>query len=172
MKNQNQHIVLRSATIDDLPTLERWDEQEHVIASDPNDDWNWEEELRRNPEWREQLIAELTNTPIGFIQIIDPKQEDTHYWGEIATGHKAIDIWIGENENLGKGYGAKMMQLALQRCFEDEETHTVLIDPLVSNTDAIRFYERIGFTFVEQRTFDEDECMVYKMTREDWEELV
>jgi hypothetical protein len=47
------HITLRPATIADLPTLEYWDTQEHTIHSDPNDDWNWAEELRRFPEWRE-----------------------------------------------------------------------------------------------------------------------
>ena len=75
-------IILRNAVINDLSLLNYWDEQEHVIASDPNDDWNWEEELLKNPEWREQLIAELDGRPIGFIQIIDPYKE------EAITGEK------------------------------------------------------------------------------------
>ena len=64
---------LRPATPDDLELLRRWDEQPHVIESDPNDDWGWEQELARDPDWREQLIAEVDGTPIGFIQIIDPR---------------------------------------------------------------------------------------------------
>lgn len=52
-------IRLRSATPADLELLQEWDEQAHVIASDPNSDWGWEVELGRNPDWREQLIAEL-----------------------------------------------------------------------------------------------------------------
>ncbi len=67
-------ITLRPATIDDLPLLLHWDEQPHVIESDPSDDWEWEIELLRNPDWREQLVAEADGRPIGFIQIIDPKQ--------------------------------------------------------------------------------------------------
>jgi hypothetical protein len=59
-------IELRKAVIEDLDVLKYWDKQEHVIASDPNDDWNWEYELTRNPEWREQLIAELDERPIGL----------------------------------------------------------------------------------------------------------
>ena len=51
---------LRRATPDDLALLRHWDAQPHVIASDPNDDWQWETELHRDPPWREQLIAELT----------------------------------------------------------------------------------------------------------------
>lgn len=32
-------IRLRPATPADVPLLRRWDEQPHVVSSDPNDDW-------------------------------------------------------------------------------------------------------------------------------------
>jgi hypothetical protein len=94
---------LRPATSADLDLLRHWDEQPHVIASDPNDDWHWEEELDRTPDWRKQLVAEIDGRPIGFIQIIDPAREESHYWGDIAENLRAIDIWIGEATDLGKG---------------------------------------------------------------------
>ncbi len=72
-------ISFREATIKHLELLEYWDKQFHVIASDSNDDWNWDIELRRQPDWREQLIILKDNIPIGFIQIIDPHLEETHY---------------------------------------------------------------------------------------------
>ena len=52
-------LHLRPATINDLELLRRWDEEPHVVDSDPNDDWGWETELLRSPPWREQLIAEV-----------------------------------------------------------------------------------------------------------------
>ncbi|CAD5256140.1 MULTISPECIES: GNAT family N-acetyltransferase [unclassified Imperialibacter] len=70
------HIKLRTATIQDLPLLLHWDEQPHVIASDPDDEWGWESELKKTPPWREQLVAELDGRPIGFVQIIDPEKEN------------------------------------------------------------------------------------------------
>lgn len=158
-------IHLRTATIADLPTLLHWDEQPHVIESDPNDDWEWETELQRSPDWREQLIAELDGRPIGFVQIIDPAREETHYWGEVPHGLRAIDIWIGEATNTGKGYGTEMMRLALARCFADPLVTTVLIDPLASNVAAQRFYERLGFQFVDRRMFGEDDTFVYRLER-------
>jgi aminoglycoside 6'-N-acetyltransferase len=160
-------INLRPATLADLELLRYWDEQPHNIAADPNDDWGWEMELDRTPDWREQLIAELDHRPIGFIQIIDPAREDSHYWGDVPTNLRAIDIWIGEKEDLGKGYGTKMMQLALDRCFADRAVTAVLIDPLANNTRAHRFYERLGFKFVERRQFGADDCFVYRLDRED-----
>ncbi len=161
-------INLRPATPSDLTLLQHWDKQLHVIACDPDDDWDWELELARDPEWREQLIAEIDSRPIGVIQIINPAQEDSHYWGNIASNLRAIDIWIGEQTDLGKGYGTIMMQLALIRCFADPLVTAVLVDPLASNTRAHRFYERLGFEFVEQRQFGDDECFVYQLNRENW----
>lgn len=158
-------IKLRLASIADLALLRHWDEQPHVLESDPNDDWNWEIELLRTPDWRGQWIAELDGRPIGFIQIIDPAREETHYWGDVPENLRAIDIWIGEIEDTGKGYGTKMMQLAIERCFSDPAVTAILIDPLSSNTDAHRFYERLGFEFVERRTFGEDDTFVYQMPR-------
>ncbi|WP_308737902.1 GNAT family N-acetyltransferase [Nostoc sp. 'Peltigera membranacea cyanobiont' N6] len=90
------------------------------------------------------MIAQINGRPIGFVQIIDPAREESRYWGDVAPDLRAIDIWIGEETDLGKGYGTKMMQLALNRCFADPRVTTVLIDPLASNTRAHRFYERLG----------------------------
>jgi len=159
-------LNLRPATVADLELLRYWDAQPHVIASNPNDSWDWVAELGRNPDWCEQWIAELDGTPIGFIQIIDPQREETHYWGHVPANLRAIDIWIGVAANLGKGYGTRMMRLALARCFADPAVTAVLIDPLASNTRAHRFYERLGFRFVERRRFGEDDCHVYRLERE------
>lgn len=157
---------LREANIDDLALLEYWDTKQHNIDSDPKDDWNWSIELLHYPTWREQLFAEIDGRPIGFLQIIDPAEEETHYWGDVEPNLRAIDIWIGEEEDLGKGYGTQMMKLAISRCFEDERVTGVLIDPLESNVRAIRFYEKLGFRFVEYRMFGDDLSAVYKLDKE------
>lgn len=162
-------IKLRPADISDLEILRHWDEQPHVIESDPNDDWLWENELGKKRDWREQLIAELDSRPIGYIEIIDPLLEEEHYWGaDIEPNLRAIDIWIGEAGDLGKGFGTQMMKLALEKCFAPPEVTAVIIDPLAANTNAHRFYERMGFKFVERRQFGADDCFVYRLERADW----
>ena len=60
------------------------------------------------------------------------------------------------------------MALALARCFDDPSVSAVLINPLASNTRAHRFYERIGFRFLERRRFGDDECFVYRLERVDY----
>lgn len=169
MKTDSIHnITLRRATLADVDKLYEWDKKPHVIASGTDDDWVWEDAINNTADWQEQLVAELNGTPIGVIQIIDPEREETHYWGNIAPNLRAIDIWIGEETELNKGYGTQMMQLAIERCFAPKEVTAVIIDPLAHNTDAIRFYQRLGFEFVEKRVFGDDECDVHQLSREKW----
>src|SRR5690606_15844488 len=113
-------ISLRRATIDDLATLQRWDEEPDVAASRGDDDvFDWASELPREVDWRELLMAENDGRPVGFVQIIDCAREETHYWGAVEGNLWAIDVWIGEAEDRGRGYGTRMMQLAIRRCFSD-----------------------------------------------------
>ena len=158
-------IKLRQATINDLALLTYWDTKQHVIDSDPDDDWNWAVELNRNPAWRQQLVAEHDERPIGFIQIIDPYKEETHYWGEVEKNKRAIDIWIGEEEDLNKGFGTIMMQRAIELCFSEPDVNAILIDPLKSNIKAHRFYKRLGFEFIEEREFDGTTCFVFELKK-------
>ena len=78
-------LRLRTATADDVALLRDWETRPHIIDTLGSDDWQWETELLRSPDWRQQLIAEVGSRPIGFIEIIDPAREDTHYWGDIEA---------------------------------------------------------------------------------------
>lgn len=166
--SHDMNIKLRHASIKDLETLLYWDTQPHVIACDPDDDWHWREELKRAPAWREQFIATMDGRDVGMVQIIDPAKEESHYWGKVEKNLKAIDIWIGEATDLNKGYGSKMMKLAISHCFSDPEINGILIDPLVTNNAAIRFYVRLGFRFVEYRYFDQSYCAIMRLDRQHW----
>ncbi len=171
-----QGIILRTATLADVPHLERWDRQPHVISATTDDpdadcafeDVCWPDEIADQDEHSEYLIAELDGHPIGAMQIIDPHLERTHYWGSIRANLRAIDIWIGEPDFLGKGHGETMMRLAFARCFADPVVEAIVIDPLASNVRAHRFYRRLGFKPLGRRTFDEDDCLVHELKREDW----
>jgi aminoglycoside 6'-N-acetyltransferase len=60
------------------------------------------------------------------------------------------------------------MNLVLRRCFADPPVFAVLIDPLAGNVGAHRFYERLGFRFIERRRFGDDDCFVYRLDRTDY----
>jgi aminoglycoside 6'-N-acetyltransferase len=172
-------IELRPATDADVPQLQRWDLEPDVISATSDDpdspkafgDLYWPDELAMQSPVYQYFIAELDGRPIGAMQIIDPHLEPTHYWGEIAPNLRAIDIWIGDAADRGKGYGARMMRLALERCFADPAVTGIVIDPLASNVRAHRFYHRLGFRPVGRRMFGDDDCLVHELTRGDWEAL-
>jgi aminoglycoside 6'-N-acetyltransferase len=165
---ERRALCLREATPEDCALLRYWDTLPHVIASDPNDDWEWETELCKFPPWREQLMAEVDGRPIGFMQIIDPALEDSHYWGDIPAGMRAMDLWIGEPDFLGQGHGSTMMMLGIDRCFAVASVTAIVIDPLASNVRAHRFYQRLGFVPIGLRHFGQDECLVHELRRQTW----
>lgn len=167
-------LHLRHAVPEDAPLLRRWDDAPQVADADPNDDWEWERELPRRHDWREQLIAEVDGRAIGFMEIADPARADDAYWAEWLAAHpahaarhwRAIDIWIGEADALGQGHGTAMMQAALARAFADARVDGVLLDPLQSNAGARRFYARLGFIEAGPWRFGDDDCMVLMRMRE------
>ena len=154
--------------------LEQWDREPHVISAVTDDphvdkayaDMDWPAEIAAASAASHYLIAETDGRPVGILQIMDPHLEPSHYWGEIEPDLRALDIWIGPPDALGKGYGRQMMHLALERCFSDPAVTAVVIDPLASNTDAHRFYRRLGFVAEGHRMFGEDDCLVHRLTRD------
>jgi aminoglycoside 6'-N-acetyltransferase len=174
-------VRLRPAMLDDADLLAGWDREPHVIAcstDDPNADIafggiEWREELADQSPVSFYRIGEIAWDglwrPIGVMQVIDPHDEPTHYWGEIEPGLRALDIWIGPKDALGHGYGTQMMTLAINDCFATPGVAAIVIDPLASNTDAHRFYQRLGFEVVGRRMFDEDDCLVHRLSREAWQ---
>ena len=161
---------MRRAEAGDIQALEHWDEMPHVKEATSEDgmsgfEADWAEELAPREDGCEFWIAEVGGRAIGAMQIIDPARERTHYWGEIEPGLRAFDIWIGEADMLGQGWGTEMMKWAIARALADDDVEAILVDPLANNARAHRFYERLGFRFVERRVFDEDECCIYRLDR-------
>ena len=151
-----------SACSSDRPDLE--------VAFDGID---WREELAERSDVSFYDIAEVAEDgvwrPIGVMQVCDPHLEPTHYWGEIEPELRAMDIWIGPPDALNRGYGTRMMTLAIDAAFADPAVTGIVIDPLNGNVDAHRFYHRLGFRDVGRRMFDEDDCLVMRLERSDWE---
>lgn len=157
---------MRPVRPSDAAILAGWDRRPHVReaigADDPSD---WDAELAGDPPWRDWWIAEADGRPVGIVQISDPAAEPSRYWGEIGAGHRAIDIWLGEPDVLGRGLGTAMMRFALARAFAPPDVGSVLVDPLERNRRARRFYARLGFVEVGPRRFGDDDCIVCRLDR-------
>lgn len=170
-------VRLRPAVAGDAAILAAWDKEAHVISAttdDPEADVafggaDWSAELAMQSDVFRYFIAEADGRPIGAMLAIDPAREPNHYWGDIEANLRALDIWIGPKDALGKGYGTAMMTQALGACFADGRVTAVVIDPLASNAAAHRFYRRLGFQPVGRRMFGDDDCLVHRLERAEWE---
>jgi aminoglycoside 6'-N-acetyltransferase len=170
-------VTVRVATQNDAPTLARWDADPEVIACTTDDPGAeqafpgavWPDEIAGNSDVTCYYIAELDGRAIGAMQVIDPHREPTRYWGDVGPNLRAIDIWIGDASDRNKSYGALMMGAVIDACFADPAIAAIIIDPLNSNTDAHRFYRRLGFKPIGRRLFNgEDDCLVHRLERADW----
>lgn len=174
-------LTIRTATLADAARLYEWDEKPHVQAAVSNSgttsfEADWEEELAVRADGTEFFIADLTTDKIirsiGAMQVIDPATEQTHYWGPVASNQRAIDIWIGEVDCLGKGYGTQMMTYVIDHCFAQAEVVAILIDPLSNNIRSHKFYKTLGFELAGHRRFDEEsDCSVFWLPRSTWESM-
>src|SRR4029079_13216159 len=133
-------VELRPMRVDDVSLLVRWDDDPDVAAAlgGRSEDWyDWPAELARDVAWRCLRIAEEAGRPIGFVQLIDAVDEESHYWGDVEPGTWALDIWIGSPEDRGRGLGTHVMRAAMTRAFEQHGAETIVIDPQVTNRRAI-----------------------------------
>jgi aminoglycoside 6'-N-acetyltransferase len=94
----------------------------------------------------------LRGTAIGYLQY-DPIAEDTTVSYGLGDGNiadvYALDMFIGEPDFWGRGFGTRAVSLFLEYLFGIRDARKVVTDPHVDNVRAIRFYEKCGFQRVK-----------------------
>jgi aminoglycoside 6'-N-acetyltransferase len=94
----------------------------------------------------EPYIACVDGVPIAYIQAWWPTKHPDYPWqhGMTATT-RGIDITIGDEHNLGKGYGPLIIKHFCAKLFAEGATR-LIIDPDKTNTRAVNAYLKAGFT--------------------------
>ena len=103
-------IALRPMSLADVPLLDLWDRQPHVMAAtsdDPNQpkafgNTYWPDELALVGPDCQYLVAELGGRPIRAMQIIDPHTEATHYWGRASRTYGLSTSGSGRQKTSAK----------------------------------------------------------------------
>lgn len=86
----------------------------------------------------QMMICETaTDKPVGSVYVRDI--DHTHHKAEYG-------IFIGEDEARGKGYGTAAARLMIQYCFDKLQLHRLFLRVYADNIQAIRSYEKAGFT--------------------------
>ena len=63
------YMVLKPVIEGDITLLWHREQQPHVVEAGVGEGCDWENMVRRFVDWREVLIAEADDWPIGFVQI-------------------------------------------------------------------------------------------------------
>ena len=62
-----------------------------------------------------------------------------------------VGLFIGEEENRGKGYGVDVLTLLLAHAFDTLNLNNVMLRVFAFNDQAIRCYEKVGFREMGRR---------------------
>lgn len=97
------------------------------------------------------FILLLDDQPIGYIVYCDLYayknicKEPSGVFTDEPPGSYCIDLFIGEEAHLNKGYGTQLVKKFSDMLLTQKQAKRVLIDPSPENTRAIRCYEKAGF---------------------------
>ena len=136
--------VFRAMTAADLPLVQRWLQQPHVMEwwGDTHEQF----ELVSGDlkvETMDQFIVAFRGRPFAYIQCYDLSDWDSGF-GMHPAGTRGIDQFIGEPDMIDRGHGSTFI-----RAFADDKLKAgaprMVTDPDPANARAIRAYEKAGF---------------------------
>ena len=70
-------------------------------------------------------------------------------WPSEPDGTYGMDLFIGDLDYIGKGYGSQIVAQFVHELFTLPDVMRVIINPDIDNIAAIKAYERAGFSRIE-----------------------
>lgn len=149
-------IAFKEFNLEDVPLYYEWAEKDHVKKIWFLDGYQPKEYILKKIEGNgieHPFVIMIDDKPVGHIQYWDIHARDIinkdkkDYFTGSPSGTYGIDIFIGEIDYVGKGYGAKILSAFVQLLFDKYGAKKLVVDPSIKNTNAIRCYEKVGFKF-------------------------
>ncbi len=168
-------IAFKKFTKNYIPKFVAWSQKPHVRDIWFQDDYEpltmYYEKAKSNNGYDYPFIICLDDKPIGFIQCSDlygykklsPKVKGIFTNEE--EGSFCLDLFIGEEDYLNKGYGTKIVKSFVNKIINDFKAKMILIDPASSNQRAIRCYEKAGFKFIRKESIGTTEHCIMLFTK-------
>jgi aminoglycoside 6'-N-acetyltransferase len=132
-------------TAQDLPTVRRWLRAPHVSEwwGDPDQQFALVSGDVSDPAM-EQFIVSTDDHPFAYLQCYDPTAWPDNGFGDLPSGTRGIDQFIGEQGMIERGHGSAMIKSFVDELLQ-AGTPRVVTDPDPENTRAVRAYEKAGF---------------------------
>jgi len=157
-------ITFRLITRNDLPLVHEWHQRPHVARWWTGHQTFEETENHYVPtiegsEPTQHYLALLNGEPLGMIQTY--LVSDYPDWAaliEEGEGTAGLDLFIGEEEQTGRGLGTEMIRRFVDEIvFARPETTACVADPDLRNTASLRAFEKAGFQAVREFVDPEDD---------------
>ena len=145
-------IEFKKIEENDFEMLYKWLNKDHVSKYfSHNTDSSFEEVCKK---YRTRMLEEkmsmnliiYNNLEIGYIQSYDCDYLDSFDLSESAI---AVDLYIGEESYIHKGYGTKVLKEYIMSILSKQSHNWVVIDPDEDNIAAIKSYTKVGFRHVK-----------------------
>lgn len=170
------NLTFESMTKDHIPLWLTWADKPHVksvwfIEGYETVDYIHKKVAGNGYDY--PFIIKLDGCEIGYIVCCDlyayrtlcPKPKGLFTQEEPGTF--CMDLFIGDEKNIGRGYGTQIVRSFIDYIFKNFNAHTIFIDPAITNKVAIRCYEKAGFRFVKEAFDGVTNCYVMKINKHD-----
>lgn len=149
-KITGKRVYLSPMCIDDVQKYVKW-MNDFKVTDGINGSQNLVT-LESEKEWIEK------NNKDGNFQFAIVKQENNELIGncgfnelDTVNGKATIGIFIGEEENRSKGYGAEALELLISYGFDYLNLNNIMLAVYSFNERAIACYKKIGFKEIGRR---------------------
>lgn len=93
------------------------------------------------------FIIQFASHEIGYIQYYNASKIGGGWWLNESPGTFGVDLMIGSEMHLGKGFGPRIIKEFIALIKEREsDVQSIIIDPAPTNDRAIKAFEKAGFT--------------------------
>jgi GNAT superfamily N-acetyltransferase len=109
------------------------------------------------------IVAELEGVIVGTATLRAPKAESRCAW-YLQTGVWSFGQFAVRPDLQRNGLGARLMRVVEQRALQNGATELAL-DTAAGATHLIRWYERLGFRFIQHVSWDDTNYRSVVMTK-------
>lgn len=149
----NNIFLFRPLDFSDIPLMHNWFNSPHVQKFYSLRPWTENEVLNKLKPYIEGsapvkgYIVLMNNNPLGYMQyckIRDYPWPNQDLSEDVINKAAGVDMFIGDEMLIGKGLGCKILKAFLHEVIWPEFEYC-LMDPDITNTAAIRCYEKLDF---------------------------
>ncbi len=142
---ETSNLILRESTFDDCALFAEWESREEIQNFfTMNEDHDYEEIVT----YYFQALTDPTRELFTILLKPENRVIGRIILSRIDREEDSLDltrIYIGEEENQGKGYGEEAIHAILEYAFINLHMERVTIDHLPHNRRAKYLYHKIGF---------------------------